>query len=161
MVDAIVKHVGLEPCLVFAAPIGADFPDISGGVGGVDYSPPLAAVAVCGRGRRHLADKAGAPIDVDVRLVAEHLPRDLRQQRPVGAMTDLAPRSSLSSAHQLDFDEPCLVCRAITALLTCLPSSWLSYGCRVAWPQGPALHRLFYRPSPSIVPYAVAVRTPA
>lgn len=86
----LFKHVALQQCLVLGATIGAVGPDISGGVGGVDHPPQLPTVAVCGRGHRCLADKAEAPIDTDMRLVAEHRRCDLRQRCPVGAIADLA-----------------------------------------------------------------------
>ena len=88
--DAAVEHVGLEPCLVLAAAIGAVCPDIAGCVGGVDHPPQLPSVAVGGRGHRCLADETKVPIDADMRLVAKHRRGDLRKRGPVGALADLA-----------------------------------------------------------------------
>ncbi len=88
--DAAFEHVGLQQCLVHGAAIGAVGPDISGGVARVDHPPQLAAVAIRCRCHRCLADEPIAPVDADMRLVAEHGRGDLRQRRAVGTIADFA-----------------------------------------------------------------------
>ena len=79
----LFEHVGLHAgnASFLAAAIGAVGPDIASGVACVDYPPQLPTVAV-GRAAEvtaAFADKAEAPIDADMRLIAEHRCGDLRQ----------------------------------------------------------------------------------
>lgn len=59
---AALEHVGLQPCLVFAASVGAFSIDIASGVGGVDHPAQLAPFAVCGGSEDRFVDKAETPI---------------------------------------------------------------------------------------------------
>lgn len=75
--DAALEHFALQQCLVLGAAIGAVGPDIAGGVVRVDHPAQLAAVAVCGRGHRGLADKPIALVDADMRLGHHEKPSPL------------------------------------------------------------------------------------
>jgi hypothetical protein len=66
-------------------------PDICGGVVRVDYAPQLTPITIRCRCHRGLADEPIAPIDADMRLVAEHRRGDLWQRHAVGPIADLAP----------------------------------------------------------------------
>ena len=88
--DAACEHVPRQPCLVLPAAIGSIGPDIGSGVAGVDYMAQFPPVAMRRQGHFPLADKAEAPVDADMRLVAEHRRGDLRQGGAIGAVADLA-----------------------------------------------------------------------
>ena len=89
--DSAFEYVALQQCLVLGAATGAVGPDIASGIARIDHPPHLAIIAVSGRIDGRFADKAEAPIDADVRIVAEHGRCDLRQRYSVGMIPELAP----------------------------------------------------------------------
>lgn len=112
--NATFEHVARQPGFVLLTATGAIGPEIArscwcrlpAGAGAHRCLQPISP-----------PDEPKAPIDADMRLVAEYRGRDLRQRRPVGTITDLAPdldrpaRIDILLARLVGLATPGLLCR--------------------------------------------------
>src|SRR3546814_6369639 len=72
--------------LVLLARVGGVGPDRTAGVGGIDQAGQFAAIVPGGIAGRPGADEAVAPVDADMRFVAEHGRGDLGHELTIGSL---------------------------------------------------------------------------